>query len=60
MISNLVLACKTPVNIMYAETRDVGGTAMGQMLIQIPEDETEARRIINYLKTIKVTFEEVR
>ena len=60
VISNLVLACKTPVNIMYAETRDVGGTAMGQMLIQIPEDETEARRIINYLKTIKVTFEEVR
>ena len=35
-------------------------TAMGQMLIQIPEDETEARRIINYLKTMKVTFEEVR
>ena len=60
VISNLVLACKVPVNIMYAETRDVGGTAMGQMLIQIPEDETEARRIINYLKTMKVTFEEVR
>ena len=60
VISNLVLACKVPVNIMHAETRDVGGTAMGQMLIQIPEDETEARRIINYLKTMKVTFEEVR
>ena len=60
VISNLVLACKTPVNIMYAETRDVGGKAMGQMLLQIPEDETEARRVINYLKTMKVTFEEVR
>lgn len=33
---------------------------MGQMLIQIPEDETEANRVINYLKTIKLTFEEVR
>mgnify|MGYP001075340239 CR=1 FL=1 len=30
------------------------------VLYQIPEDETEARRIINYLKTMKVTFEEVR
>ena len=28
VISNLVLACKTPVNIMYAEPRDVGGKAM--------------------------------
>lgn len=60
VISNLVLACKVPVNIMHAETKDVGGKAMGHMLIQIPEDETEANRVINYLKTMKVTFEEVR
>lgn len=60
VISNLVLACKVPVNIMHAETKDVGGKAMGHMLIQIPEDETEANRVMNYLKTMKVTFEEVR
>lgn len=60
IISNLVLACKVPINIMHAETKDVGGKAMGQMLIQIPEDETEANRVINYLKTIKMTFEEVK
>ena len=58
--SNLVLACKVPINIMHAETKDVGGKAMGHMLIQIPEDETEANRVINYLKTVKVAFEEVR
>lgn len=60
VISNLVLACKVPINIMHAETKDVGGKAMGHMLIQIPEDETEANRVINYLKTVKVAFEEVR
>ncbi|MDO5350132.1 MAG: ATP-binding cassette domain-containing protein [Lachnospiraceae bacterium] len=60
VISNLVLACKVPVNIMHAETRDVGGKAMGQMMIQIPADETEANRVINYLKTTKITFEEVK
>ena len=54
VISNLVLACKVPINIMHAETKDVGGKAMGHMLIQIPEDETEANRVINYLKTVKV------
>lgn len=60
IISNMVLACKVPVNIMHADTRDIEGKAMGQMLIQLPEDEADAGRIRNYLKTVKVTFEEVR
>ncbi len=60
VISNLVLACKVPVNIMYAQTRDVGGTAMGQMIIQLPEDETEAARALHYLDTVNIPYEEVR
>ncbi len=60
VISSMVLACKVPVNIMHADTRDIEGKAMGQMLIQLPEDETDANRIRNYLKTANVTFEEVR
>lgn len=59
VISNLVLACKVPVNIMYAATKDINGTAMGQMIIQLPEDETDANRVVNYLKTIQVPYEEV-
>ncbi len=59
VISNLVLACKVPVNIMYAATKDIKGTAMGQMILQLPEDESDANRVINYLKTIQVPFEEV-
>ena len=60
IISNMVLSCKVPVNIMHADTRDIEGKAMGQMLIQHPEDEADANRIRNYLKTARVTFEEVR
>ena len=60
VISNLVLACKVPVNIMYAQTRDVGGTAMGQMIIQLPEDETEAARALHALDTVNIPYEEVR
>lgn len=60
VIANMVLACKVPVNIMHADTRDIEGKAMGQMLIQLPEDESDAGRICNYLKTANVTFEEVR
>ena len=60
VISNMVLACKTPVNIMYAQTRDVGGTAMGQMIIQLPEDKTDGERVLHYLDTVKIPYEEVR
>ena len=59
VISNMVLACKTPVNIMYAQTRDVGGTAMGQMIVQLPGDEAEADRALRYLETSKIPYEEV-
>ena len=60
VIASMILACKVPVNIMHADTRDIEGKAMGQMLIQLPEDEVDAGRICNYLKTAKVAFEEVR
>ena len=60
IISNMVLACKVPVNILLADTHDIGGQAMGQMLLQLPEDEVDAGRICNYLKTVGVTYEEVR
>ena len=59
VIANMILACKVPVNIMHADTRDIEGKAMGQMLIQLPEDEMDANRIRNYLKTSGVSFEEV-
>lgn len=59
VISNLVLACKVPVNIMYAQTRDVGGKAMGQMIIQLPPDEGEAARVLHYLEAVKIPYEEV-
>lgn len=58
VISNLVLACKVPVNIMYAQTRDVGGTAMGQMIIQLPEDQADSERVLHYLNTMKIPYEE--
>ena len=48
VIGNLVLACGCPVNIMFADTRDIGGTAFGQMVLQLPGDEAVSRRIREY------------
>lgn len=58
VISNLVLACKVPVNIMYAATKDLNGTAVGQMIIQLPEEEMDAKRVIHYLNTVRIPYEE--
>ena len=59
IISNMVLECKAAVNIMFADTRDVAGKAMGQMIVQLPEDELTALKMKHYLSTQDVVVEEV-
>ena len=59
VIANMVLECKTPVNIMFADTKDIDGKAYGQMIIQLPNDEMGRRRIMNYLNTNEIPYEEV-
>ncbi|MDO5406711.1 MAG: ATP-binding cassette domain-containing protein [Eubacteriales bacterium] len=60
VIANMILASKVPVNIMYASTKDIGGKAYGQMIVQLPEDDADANRALNYLKSVKIQYEEVR
>lgn len=59
IISNMVLECKTPVNILHADTRTIEGKMVGQMIIQLPPDELAKNRMITYLKEHKVNFKEV-
>jgi D-methionine transport system ATP-binding protein len=59
VIANMVLECKAPVNILLADTKDIGGIAHGQMILQLPEDETVANRMVHYLKERKLAVEEV-
>lgn len=58
VVSNMVLACGKPVNIMYASTQDIGGTAFGQMVLQLPEDEESITRIQAYVKEHGLYLEE--
>ena len=58
VVSNMVLACGKPVNIMYASTQDIGGTAFGQMVLQLPEDEESIARIQAYVKEHGLYLEE--
>ena len=58
VVSNMVLACGKPVNIMYASTQDIGGTAFGQMVLQLPEDGESLARIQAYVKEHGLYLEE--
>ncbi len=59
IIANMVLECKAPVNIMYADTRNIDGKAFGQMVVQLPEDEILARKMFNYVRANGLSAEEV-
>ena len=59
IIASLVMECHIPVNIMYADTRDVHGKAFGQMVLQLPEDKLQQEKAIYYLQSKNLRVEEV-
>lgn len=59
VIANVILQFGVPINILKADTRNVGGTAKGEMLLGLPEDETLQENIINYLKERGISVSEV-
>ncbi len=60
ILGNIVLETKTPINILYADTQTVNGAAEGEMLIQLPEDEEKARRIVAYFEEKGLNPREVK
>lgn len=60
VIGNLVLACGSPVNIMYADTRDIGGTAFGQMVLQLPDNKDVLEKILRYANENGLMLEEMK
>jgi len=59
VIANLVLEYRAPVNIMYADTKNIDGKAFGQMVVQLPEDEDLAKKMFGYIRARGLTAEEV-
>jgi D-methionine transport system ATP-binding protein len=58
IIADIVLNCKAAVNILFADTRTIDGVVYGQMLVQLPDDEDAAQRILTYLSGTGVHFSE--
>lgn len=49
-IGNIVLKYKTPLNILYANTRTINGNAEGEMILQLPDSKEISERMISDFK----------
>ena len=60
LIASLAIDCGVKVNILGADTRNVGGKAIGTMLLGLPENPNEAAKALSYIRAQKnITVEEV-
>ena len=58
IISRLVLDCQAPVNILFADTREYDGVIYGHMIIELPNDDRQADKIVGWLRNSSVTWKE--
>jgi D-methionine transport system ATP-binding protein len=59
IIAGMVLDFRQVVNILFADTKNIDGKAFGQIVIQLPDNELIADRMIEYLRGKNLTVEEV-
>ena len=59
VIANMVLKTGHPVNILRADTKDVGGVARGDMILGLPADPDVQESVISYLREHGLVVEEV-
>ena len=59
VIANTILKLQTPVNILKADTRNVNGRAVGEMILGLPEGEEIQNSIIQHIKEAGLSVTEV-
>lgn len=59
IIGNIILEYRTPVNILYADTKTINGNAEGEMILQLPEHKETADKMVQYFKDRNLSVEEV-
>ena len=58
IISEMVLECQAPVNILFADTKEFEGVIHGQMIIELPKDQHQADKIIVWLRNNQIKWRE--
>lgn len=59
VIANMILTFKEPVNILKASTKNVGGVAKGEMILELPKASENISAIEQYLKDRGLELEEL-
>lgn len=60
VIANLILNFNEPVNILKADTKNVGGVAKGEMILEFASDCTKNKEMKQYLLDRGLDLEEVK
>lgn len=60
LIANLVEETGQKVNILCANTKSINGIGYGQMIVELPEEETGAEQVMTYFREQGVTALEVK
>lgn len=59
VIANMILKFQEPINILKAATKNVGGVAKGEMILEIPNGSEHVRAMEQYLKERGLEIEEL-
>jgi D-methionine transport system ATP-binding protein len=59
VIANVILKVQAPINILKADTKDIGGRAVGEMILGLPDDVEKQEAIITELKNARLIVTEV-
>lgn len=59
VIANLILTFKEPVNILKASTKNIGGIAKGEMILEFQKESTQIDAMKAYIKERGIEIEEV-
>ncbi len=57
VIADMILSTQVPVNIMFADTKDIDGIAYGHMILELPDDDVQAGKIFAYLDSNGISYE---
>ena len=56
VVANTILSSGVPLNILYAQTKDIDGKAYGELVLQLPDDDRATEKVKNYLDTNGVNY----
>ena len=49
LVANMIMTCQVPVNILFADIKDVNGASFGHMIIELPDDDRAELKVISWI-----------